>query len=133
MNFISQHETGLVCFWKHVNAPNSTASNKHMCAGIYQEPGHPASALSLLHHEPLKQLGATLKVEKTKSGEIVIRSGWGNKESKRNTYEFTIPKSGQIKEGDELPQRRKGPRSLVFPITPVNLNLQILMLQQATD
>ena len=126
------HQTGPVCFWKHVDAQGSTASNDYKCAGIYQEPAQSAFALSLLQHELLVHRGATLTVEKTKR-DIVIVAGWGGGVS-RSTIQFKIPESGQISKGDELPQiRSKSNRFLVFPTTPIQLNLQIQMLQEATD
>ena len=125
-------QTGPVCFWKHVDAQSSTASNDYKCAGIYQEPGQSAFALSLLQHELLVHRGATLTVEKTKR-DIVIVAGRGGKKSIKTT-QFKIPESGQISKGDELPQiRGKSNRFLVFPTTPIHLNLQIQMLQEATD
>ena len=125
-------EKGPICFWKHVDAEHLSL-NDYKCAGIYQEPGQPAFALSLLPHEMLVHRGATLKAEKTKTGKIVIIAGWGGGES-RGTTQFKIPESGQISGGDELPQiRGKLHRSLLFRVTPIHLNLQIRMLQEATD
>ena len=112
-------------FWKSVFKKNHKPKN-NICAELFENIGGPSYARSFLENEQGKVLKATIDVEKDDKGRKYIIAGWGGETYK--VYKFQVPENGQIKAGDELPQTRKGSRSLVFKETPVNLNLQLLML-----
>ena len=112
-------------FWKDTR-PNKYKPKNFICAELFENIGGQSNAISFLENEQGGRRRAKIDVEKDDKGIKYVVAGWGGKTPP--VYKFQVPENGQIKAGDELPQTRKGPRSLVFKETPVNLNLRLLLL-----
>jgi hypothetical protein len=115
-----------IFFWKHPGSDHAQPDG--ICAGIYENLEASPYALSLKTNELLKHLSASVNV-KVINGKKCIVAKWGGT---KTFTKFLVPENGQIKAKDELREvtktKKQGPRSLVFKETPVNLNLQLLML-----
>lgn len=112
-------------FWKDTR-PNKYKPKNNICAELFVNIGGQSYARSFLENEQGEVRLGSIDFEKDDKGRKYIIAGWGGKTPP--VYKFQVPENGQIKAGDELPQTRKGPRSLVFKETPDNLNDRLLLL-----